>query len=113
MALATSSYHEFSNPTSEVEVPFGVLRCERLIIVIVSRKHKGRSGQVQILPKRQVRAMAPLQSRRKTGVMPIGDSTLACVVLKVTLEPAFLRRAKNATAHMRAVGIEGNQVPRS
>src|SRR5260370_31903212 len=57
--------------------------------------------------------MAPLQSRRKAGVMPIGESTLACVVLKVPLEPAFLRRAKTATAHMRAVGIEGNQVPRA
>src|SRR4051812_9263239 len=89
-----------------------VLGSEPFVVVVVAVDHEVGMGSVEEVPERGHLEVVAMLTRAEPRVMPEGHRAARLARLEVRGEPAPLRRGRVATADVRTVGVEDDDMPR-
>src|SRR5581483_6853372 len=102
-----------TNAARRIGRPSGVLRREALVQVVVAGQHDVRAGLVERLPDRLHLSAIAVLARAEARMVPVGEGTGGGMGGEVIAQPALLRRARLTAAHLGAIAVDHDDVPRA
>src|SRR5688572_25627581 len=98
VVLAAGADYEPTYTAHEVEIALSVLRCETLVVVVMTREHDVRPGIIKRLPDRPHGWCVAVLARAKERVVPVGQRADCRVCGQVSTQPLLLWGARPTAA---------------